>query len=1748
MKKYLLILIPFFCFINSHAQDFSNKGKDFWVGYGYHQIMTNGNSEKMVLYFATDQVTNITVSVPGIGYSMTYPNIPANTVFTSNEIPNGEPLFTIANDASLQEESTAPENKGIHIVADKPIVAYAHIYNQNVSGASILFPTNTLGKEYYSINYDNVSNSPNANCWFYAIATDTGATTIEITPSANTINHPAGIPFTVNLTQGQVYNVMGELTGGGGGGVNTGVDLTGSKIKSISSGSGGCKKIAVFSGSGRIAISCNGTAPSSDNYMVQAFPKAAWGKKFLTVHTSVLTNNIYRICVSDPTTAVTVNGAPIAVPLQNNFYYELAPTAAQLKIESDYPVTVAQYITSQSACGNTGGGSAGDPEVIYLSPVEQNIAKVLWNATPNNAITQHYYNVVIPNTGTAISSFKRDGVAVNPALFVVHPQDPGFSYLIQAVTQGQHVIESDSGFNAIAYGYGNFESYGYNAGTNIKDLYNRLEPINPLSISPDPVACTGTPFYFSVTFPFQPTSLIWNFHNSPFLQPNANTVTTPDPSLILESTYFIGARQVWRYKLPSLYWYIPANSNPGYPVTITAGTTNAEGCGNSYERDFDLAVYDPPVANYTWTNNGCITDSVRFTDATVYVAGTYSYKWYWNFGDGTTDSVRNPRHLFATPGTYNVKFAMISNVGCLSDTSNQVVVISPLPTASVAGTTAVCQNSPAPNVTFNGILGTPPFTFTYHINSGPDLTATTNSNTATVPAPTSTVGSFVYTITGVQGQNCFQASAAAPITVTVNPLPTATISGTTAVCRNAPSPNITFTAANSTAPYKFTYKINGGPNLFVTTTVGNSVTVAVPTGTAGTFIYSLVSVQDASTTACVQAQAGTATVTVNPLPTATISGTTSVCLNAPAPNVTFTGAGGTAPYKFTYTINGGPNLLATTTSGNSVTVIAPTSTAGTFTYALLSVQESGGTTCSQAQAGNAVVTIFPLPIADFTSSNPSCENKTINFTDASVPNVGSLNEWHWDFGDLSPIVNTQNPTHTFAAAGTYQVKLYVKTTNGCQSPLLTKNVIVNSKPLAGFIDPEVCLSDIFAPFTDTSTVAGGTIATWQWNFGDPGSGALNTSNLQNPTHTYSVTGIKNTTLIVTSNFGCKDTVLQSFYINGTIPLAGLTVQNENALCANDSVAIQGSSTVDLGNIVKVEIYWDNLGAPGVFETDDVPTPGKVYTHLYPNFQAPPLTKNYQIRFRAYSGISCVNDKFKDIVINSAPKVVFNAIPDTCLYVSPFQLTEASETSGIAGTFVYTGPGTSATGLFDPSSVGPGEYTIHYTFTANTGCMDSGQRTIRVLAPPTANFGFTRPGCQAQNISFSDSSNATAGTITTWTWDFGDGSGPLVRNTGATFTHQFAASGTYDVTLMVTTGYGCNSLVKHIPVLISPLPVVDFSFTDTACLPNALIQFNNLSSISDNSENSFIYTWTFGDGSPVDHSVNPSHIYNNVGPYIVKLAVQSNAQCISTNIKVLNTIHPRPDADFNFNKASVCVGNNVGLLDLSDPKDGSVTQWYWNFGDSQTSAEQAPVYTYNSAGTYVVNHSIVNSFGCASDTTPKPFTVYAYPVVNAGEDKLVLEGETVVLDATATGNDLQFSWTRDGNVTTDLRLNNSTILNPVCTPIEETNYTLTVTGKGGCPSTDQVKVKVLKIPRIPNTFSPNADGTNDRWNIEYLKSYPAAKVQVFTRTGQLVFESKGVYQPWDGTIKGKALPIDTYYYIIEPESGRKPVTGYVTILK
>ena len=186
--RCLLFLISLVLSSIVFGQDFSNKGKEFWVGYGSHVSMyasngtpvATGGTQDMVLYFTSDQNADVTVEIPSTGWTRTYKVI-ANQVTTSDKIPK-----TGSDDVRLTDEGKS--SKGIHITSNVGIIAYAHIYNGSISGASLLFPVSTLSRDYYSLNYTQVSNAAYSYCFAYVIATEDN-TNIEIIPSANTLNN-----------------------------------------------------------------------------------------------------------------------------------------------------------------------------------------------------------------------------------------------------------------------------------------------------------------------------------------------------------------------------------------------------------------------------------------------------------------------------------------------------------------------------------------------------------------------------------------------------------------------------------------------------------------------------------------------------------------------------------------------------------------------------------------------------------------------------------------------------------------------------------------------------------------------------------------------------------------------------------------------------------------------------------------------------------------------------------------------------------------------------------------------------------------------------------------------------------------------------------------------------------------------------------------------------------------------------------------------------------------------------------------------------------------------------------------------------------------------------------------------------------------------------------------------------------------------------------------------------------------------
>ncbi len=438
-------------------------------------------------------------------------------------------------------------------------------------------------------------------------------------------------------------------------------------------------------------------------------------------------------------------------------------------------------------------------------------------------------------------------------------------------------------------------------------------------------------------------------------------------------------------------------------------------------------------------------------------------------------------------------------------------------------------------------------------------------------------------------------------------------------------------------------------------------------------------------------------------------------------------------------------------------------------------------------------------------------------------------------------------------------------------------------------------------------------------------------------------------------------------------------------------------------------------------------------------------------------------------------------------------------------------------------------------------MDSISRPITVLPLPVANFQLESTLCEENEITFKNSSNTDAGVLEKWTWNFGDNTTTVIQTAASNIKHTYTSTGTYTSTLTVTGDNGCTSIAKEVLVKVNPLPQLAFTLPKV-CLPEAKAVFENKSSITDGTPIS--YLWDFDD--PLDKSSgatpNGTHTYRAMGVYKVKLIGTSINNCRDSLIQRFEDVFAAPKAAFS-SQDSACLGEKIDFVDQSQVENGILTNWYWDLGDRSTVSEESFTHRYSDPGRYTVSLYAKTSIGCLSDTAMKTIEVFSLPTISAGPDLSVLDDGQKQMLSTATGNNMVFRWFPA------LYLDDSTKLSPlIIKPQEDQVYTLEAVGRGNCRTVDEVKITVLKLPKPPNTFTPNGDGINDTWEIPYLDQYTESILEVYTTQGQLVYRSVGYAKRWDGTFNGKPLPAGTYYYVLDPRNGRKKISSYVTIFR
>jgi gliding motility-associated-like protein len=359
--------------------------------------------------------------------------------------------------------------------------------------------------------------------------------------------------------------------------------------------------------------------------------------------------------------------------------------------------------TNGDDCPGVTATGNGDPEMIYISPIEQGIKKVVQYNTDESAITANYINIVIPTAG--LPSLTIDGNSTFTDVFP-HPHLAGYTCIRHNLggTASQHIIESDSAFTAITYGLGSVESYGYNAGTLVKNL-SAVPSINNVfnTGTSNSYTCRGTPFRFNLNVTVKPTQLIWGFSQVNNLSPNTDiTQVSPVPA---DST-LINGKWYYRYTVNTDYTF---SATGNYVIPIQLFHPSIEGCAGSFEILLPITVIAAPVTDFTTAFSGCVGEQAQFNGTSVTANGVPTTQWSWNFGDNTTASTQNPTKTYTTAGTYNVNLRAIAEDGCIGDVTKPVVVNARPVVAVVRDTAYVCINdnasfqvqNPVPGATYN---------------------------------------------------------------------------------------------------------------------------------------------------------------------------------------------------------------------------------------------------------------------------------------------------------------------------------------------------------------------------------------------------------------------------------------------------------------------------------------------------------------------------------------------------------------------------------------------------------------------------------------------------------------------------------------------------------------------------------------------------------------------------------------------------------------------------------------------------------------------------------------------------------------------------------------------------------------------------------------------------------------------------------------------------------------------------------------
>lgn len=665
------------------------------------------------------------------------------------------------------------------------------------------------------------------------------------------------------------------------------------------------------------------------------------------------------------------------------------------------------------------------------------------------------------------------------------------------------------------------------------------------------------------------------------------------------------------------------------------------------------------------------------------------------------------------------------------------------------------------------------------------------------------------------------------------------------------------------------------------------------------------------------------------------------------------------------------------------------------------------------------------------------ENSVWTILGASLANGQVYRANYVDNCSASP--KTSSATHpavAYAQSGNYSIALEAQSSSGLGAKTRSLTVSGSDAPDIDFSTQNNCAASNVL-FTSINT--SGNIISYNWDF-DDGQVAI----AANPSHSFAASGTYNPQLVVTASNGCTNFVTHPLIIFNA-PQPDFTLPAVTPVCTNQAYAFTNTSTIDPGSNPTWE--WRING--NLVSTQQ---------HLSRTFTS---AVPHEIRLKAIIP-GCENESIKNIAtVLPGPIVSFGVTDDCALTLVPFSNATTGADAGYSWNF---GDGTPTSSVAEPvhSFAAAGTYQVTLTGSNAAGCQNQTVHPVTIYAVPQPDFSVGLPPFSCSNtptLFNNDTPPLADSNISSWLWDFGDGSGP--GSVAQSPAHTYGTGADYVVSLTATSDFGCtNTSTKT--VTIGTSPIADFTM-GPSCV-NLPTQFNDVSSGAVQSR-----VWQIASG--IFSTPNPTYTFTVPGSYTASLTVTAPDGCASVATRPVDV--PVPPS-VTFTTINPCAGQDATFADASTMIPDPVVGWNWSMDGNSVTGNPAS-YAFPTPGQFNVMMTTTHASGCQY-TASSNITIHPSPTADfmaspdRGEPPLTVEFENLSSGAN------QYAW-----LFTDNAPATSTQTSPVYTFLDLGEYMarLTATNSFGCADTLSKEILVLipSVDLVLTNFSLSPDAVN-----------------------------------------------------------------------